>query len=78
MLTSADYRDCVLLMPTGARRKGSTLYNALLPVGAAVEKLRTGHAAMIAPEDEEAVKAQWQPGTGVGTEEGAVEAACHQ
>lgn len=59
--TSDDYRQCVALWPSGERRRASVLYIRLMDVETAVEALRGGRIAFVAPGDDEMVQESFNP-----------------
>ena len=59
--TSDDYRPCVALWPGGERRKASVYYIRLMDVETAVDALRGGRIAFVAPDDAETVQEKYDP-----------------
>lgn len=62
--TSDDYRPCVALWPDGRERRANVHYLKLMQVGEAVEMLRSGKVAWIAPGDVPEVRQQAIMGAG--------------
>lgn len=54
--TSDDYSPCVALWPSGEQRRANVYYIRLMDVETAVDALKGGKIAFVAPDDTEEVK----------------------